>query len=216
MNTQYFVDVTIGSNDQTFTVVPDTGSSNLWVYSATCNSVVCREHQTYDSSKSSTYTAVGTPFDISYGSGSVTGFESADNVKLGNVSAKNFKFGEISDVKGITFYASEMSGILGLAYDSISVNKLPTFVDESDLTDHSFTFYLHLDDQSSFLTIPGFDSSINKLSDFKFHDVIEKKYYSIKYDSMQQKGQKAIDMSDYKAVLDSGTSITIGPEKLVN
>lgn len=44
MNTQYFVDVQIGSNDQTFTVVPDTGSSNLWVYSASCNSVCCRTH----------------------------------------------------------------------------------------------------------------------------------------------------------------------------
>lgn len=66
-----------------------------------------------------------------------------------------------------------MSGILGLAYDTISVNKLPTFVESSDLSDHSFTFYLNLDDEQSYLAIPGYDSDVSKKSDFTFHDVVE-------------------------------------------
>ena len=56
-------------------------------------------------------------------------------------------FGEISEVTGASFYASEMSGILGLGYGSISVNHLKTFVDSSDLSDKSFAFYLNLDTQ---------------------------------------------------------------------
>jgi hypothetical protein len=44
-------------------------------------------------------------------------------------------FGEVMKVSGISFYASLMSGILGLAYDTISVDKLPTFMDNTkDLT----------------------------------------------------------------------------------
>lgn len=59
-----------------------------------------------------------------------------------------------------------MSGIMGLAYDTISVNSLPTYIDESDLSDKSFTFYLKLDDEQSYMTIPGYDTSVNSLSDF--------------------------------------------------
>lgn len=58
-NTQYFVDITVGTPAQTFTVVPDTGSSNLWIYASDCKSIPCRTHDTYDSAASSTYTAEG-------------------------------------------------------------------------------------------------------------------------------------------------------------
>jgi len=68
-------------------------------------------------------------------------------------------FGEISAVTGAAFYASQMSGILGLAYGSISVNKLETFVELSDITDKSFAFYLHYDTEKSYMTIPGYDEA---------------------------------------------------------
>jgi Eukaryotic aspartyl protease len=83
-------------------------------------------------------------------------------------------FGEISKVSGAAFYASQMSGILGLAYSSISVNNLPSFVDKSDLADKSFAFYLNLDTEKSYMTIPGFDSEVSDLRDFHFHNVAEK------------------------------------------
>ncbi len=54
------------------------------------------------------------------------------------------KFGEITQVSGMAFYVSQLSGILGLAYDTISVNKLPTFLDSSTIEDKSFALYLAL------------------------------------------------------------------------
>jgi saccharopepsin len=67
------------------------------------------------------------------------------------------KFGEITSVSGMAFYASQLSGILGLAYDTISVNKLPTFLDSSNLQDKSFSFYLTLNPDESYMTIPSYD-----------------------------------------------------------
>jgi hypothetical protein len=52
-----------------------------------------------------------------------------------------------------------MSGILGLGYGTISVDKLPTFIDASNLVDKSFAFYLHSNPEKSFITMPGYESS---------------------------------------------------------
>ena len=59
MNTQYFIEVELGTPVQKFTVVPDTGPSNLWVYSSKCWALPCWYHQTYTSADSSTYRKLG-------------------------------------------------------------------------------------------------------------------------------------------------------------
>ena len=105
MNTQYFVDVKIGTPGQVFTMVPDTGSSNLWVYSQKCWAIPCFTHAKYDSSKSSTYVKNGEKFDITYGSGSISGTVSEDVAHFGDSSSK-MGFGEITSVSGLAFYAS--------------------------------------------------------------------------------------------------------------
>jgi len=65
-----------------------------------------------------------------------------------------------------------MSGILGLGYGNISVDKIPTFIDSSDLTDKSFAFYLHSNPEASYLTVPGYDEKIVGDNKFQFHDVV--------------------------------------------
>lgn len=106
-----------------------------------------------------------------------------------------------------------MSGILGLAYGSISVDGLPTFIDSSNLSDKSFAFYLHENPDKSFMTLPGYEESA-KDGDFQYHNVIEEKYWSLNFTSAAQ-GSNKIDVTGYKAVIDSGTSVLVGPTEIV-
>jgi hypothetical protein len=71
---------------QTFTIVPDTGSSNYWIIDANkCTNQACQGYpdsgytkHRFDSTKSSTFKNLGTPFSIQYGSGSCTGSLAVD------------------------------------------------------------------------------------------------------------------------------------------
>jgi Eukaryotic aspartyl protease len=215
MNTQYFAQVQVGTPAQTFTVVPDTGSSNLWMYSASCWAVPCFYHDKYDSKKSSSYNKDGRPFKITYGSGSIDGFVSQDTTKLGDASAKSFAFGEVTAVSGVAFLASQMSGILGLGYDTISVDHLPTFVDQSDLSDKSFSFVLRNLPEESYITMPGYDETLVGDNEFTWHNVIEQRYYSLKLDGLKT-GSTPIPADGFKAVIDSGTSVIVGPKSIVD
>lgn len=213
MNTQYFVNISLGSNNQEFTVVPDTGSSNLWVYSHNCSSVACLTHAKYNSKQSTTYVADGEAFDITYGSGSVQGFVSKDVCKFTSDISAMMSFGEIQKVQGSTFLVSQMDGIIGLAYDSISVDSLPTFIESANITDKSFAFYLHNNPEASYMTIPGIDEELG-LTKIATHNVIEKTYWNVNFVKMSGPNGD-IDVTGYKAAIDSGTSLIMGPNTLL-
>lgn len=106
-----------------------------------------------------------------------------------------------------------MSGILGLAYNTISVDGLKTFMDQTTLEDKSFSFYLHSNPDESYMVMPGMDSENYATVDT--HKVVEEKYWSLQLDSVSQ-GTTDIPASEYKAVIDSGTSLLVGPKAIVD
>ena len=107
--------MTIGTPGQTFEVIFDTGSSNLWVPATNCTN--CGSKPKFNPTASSTYHANGEEFYIRYGSGPVSGFVGVDNVGVGSLTATGVEFAEITDVSGLgaAFSVGKFDGILGLA-----------------------------------------------------------------------------------------------------
>jgi cathepsin D len=64
------------------------------------------------------------------------------------------------------------------------------------------------------MTIPGFEETAMNGQQFQFHNVVEQKYYSLAMTGLH-KGSTKIDTTGYKAVIDSGTSVLVGPNTLV-
>ena len=107
-----------------------------------------------------------------------------------------------------------MSGILGLAYDTISVNHLPTFMDNTkDIKEKSFSMYLHANPTESYMVIPGYDTEYCGIIDS--HKVVEKKYWGLDLAGMKQ-GSTDVPCAGYKAVIDSGTSLIAGPTHIID
>ena len=63
------------------------------------------------------------------------------------------------------------------------------------------------------MTIPGMDSE--GFDTIETHKVVEQKYWSLQLGNIAQ-GTKKIDASKYKAVIDSGTSLLVGPKEIVD
>lgn len=104
-NAQYYGSVSIGSPPQTFQVIFDTGSSNLWVPKVGCShcgNPFFGKKTKYNHESSDSYSVDGEDFEIMYGSGSVSGFFSQDSVTLADdivVTAQ--RFAEVQDAGGL-------------------------------------------------------------------------------------------------------------------
>ncbi|XP_071642204.1 lysosomal aspartic protease-like [Temnothorax longispinosus] len=148
-NVQYYGTIEIGTPPQTFKIVFDTGSSDLWVPSKNCNisQPACLKHDKYDNTKSTTYIPQNDPFVIDYANGNVSGFLSTDDVIIAGLKVSNQTFGEALDFATSFFDSAQCDGVLGMGYPALSVFKKPTvfqnMIDKHVVSRPIFSFYLN-------------------------------------------------------------------------
>lgn len=220
MNAQYYADISIGTPPQNFKVVLDTGSSNLWIPSNECNSLACFLHSKYDHSASSTYKKNGTDFSIQYGSGSLEGYVSQDVITIGDLSIPKQDFAEATSEPGLAFAFGKFDGIFGLAYDSISVDRIvPPFynaINQGIVDQPRFAFYLgdNSKDESNGgeATFGGIDKS-KFTGDITWLPVRRKAYWEVRFDAIGL-GNQFAKLDNYGAAIDTGTSLITLPSDL--
>lgn len=220
LNAQYFSEITIGTPPQSFKVVLDTGSSNLWVPSSECGSIACYLHTKYDSSSSSTYKKNGTSFEIRYGSGSLSGFVSEDVMTIGDLKIKDQIFAEATEEPGLAFAFGRFDGILGLGFDTISVNKIPppfyNMIEQGLLDEPVFAFYLgdtnNGEGDESEATFGGInkDHYTGKMTNIPLR---RKAYWEVDLDAITF-GDNTAELENTGVILDTGTSLIALPSTL--
>jgi len=212
-NAQYYGPLTIGTPPQSFNVIFDTGSSNLWVPSKTGFHPL-NFHSKYDSSKSSTYVKNGTSFAIRYGSGSLTGFVSEDTVNLGTVAVKNQLFAEATSEPGLAFKVGKFDGIMGMGFQSIAVDGMqPAWYSAVAAAGGDNTFGVYLGGGSGIggeMTLGGVDKA-HYTGDLTYVPVSRAKYWQITVDSFSIGG-----LSKVEGILDTGTSLLVAPPDVVS
>jgi|EP00937_MAST-01D_sp_MAST-1D-sp2_P006038 hypothetical protein len=237
-DSEYFGPISIGTPPQSFLVIYDTGSSNLWVPSSKCSGLLwkaCKNHSKYDATKSSTYAAVGTNLLLPYGSGVCDGHISNDTVHFGGFDIPHGQFGEITVEPGAVWVESPFDGIAGLGWPDIAmpVKTPPTppfdaLMQMGVLSQNVFSFFLSTQHGSgadtSQLLLGGIDSSMYT-GDFTW--MPQQKYEGldaywliegddIKVDGVATGSCGGLLSKKCKMVVDTGTSILTGPSKKIN
>ncbi|KAK4775837.1 hypothetical protein SAY87_023798 [Trapa incisa] len=224
LDSQYFGVIGIGSPPQNFTVIFDTGSSNLWVPSSNCNflSLACYIHSKYNASKSTTHTPIGKPCNLHYGSGSILGYFSKDNVQVGNLVIKNQVFIEAIVEGCLSLSLAKFDGILGLGFQEISVGDTSplwyNMLQQDLLTQKVFSFWLNRGSESpktGEIIFGGMDPKHFK-GNHTYANVTRNGYWQIQLNDFLIRNQSADVCGDgCAAIVDSGTSFVAGPEEIM-
>ncbi|KAK4699366.1 saccharopepsin, partial [Phenoliferia sp. Uapishka_3] len=235
LNAQYFSEITLGTPPQSFKVILDTGSSNLWVPSTRCSSIACFLHAKYDAKASSTYKANGTEFKIQYGTGSLEGVISNDVMTIGDLDSsvksaarplihsllcykgdleiKKQDFAESTVEPGLTFAFGKFDGILGLGYDTISVaHVVPPFynmINQGLLDAPLFAFWLGSDPEQGEAIFGGVDEK-HFTGKIDYVPVRRKGYWEVELEKVKF-GKETLELDNTGAAIDTGTSLIALP-----
>ncbi|KAJ1743545.1 hypothetical protein LPJ78_000832 [Coemansia sp. RSA 989] len=114
----YYGYIGIGNPPQKFSVVFDTGSSNIWVPGDMCPSNACNEHRRFNQSHSTTYLASTQKIQIQYGTGFIAGDIGTDTVQVaGSLVLQNQSFAATSlEDKTFELPRSQFDGLFGLGF----------------------------------------------------------------------------------------------------
>ncbi|XP_071634502.1 cathepsin D-like isoform X2 [Temnothorax longispinosus] len=226
-NLQYYGTVEIGTPPQTFKILFDTGSSDLWVPSKNCNvrQPACSKHNKYDNTQSTTYVPEKITFDVSYYDAKwqdvkLYGNLSNDNVIIGGLGVTSQIFGEVFNFSEGFLPWAQCDGVLGMGYPDLSEFEVPSvfqnMIDKHVVSQPIFSFYLNRNLTDVFggeLILGGTDPSHYE-GEFTYVNVTKKKYWQITMDKFQIKNYTSCS-EGCKAIVDTGYPRIAGPPQTI-
>jgi len=236
-NMQYFGEVNIGTPAKPFRVVFDTGSFILWVPDVACTGFACATHQKFAIHDSQTGKVLDVKKDlvklayIKYGTGSMVGVKASDTVRVGNLAVPKAGVLVATIENGSVFRVSPFDGVLGFSRRDLEMpQKDGTTVHYNFLKAAKASGAIQKSQISFFLAgkpgkgggaavLGGVDKRFYK-GDITYHDVLRKTEgnWALKLDKLTVGDDKDTNYCGDKgclAIIDTGTSLVVGPNTVV-
>lgn len=119
--------VEFGSSGKSMYMLIDTGTADTWVMGADCSSEPCSNHSIFGPQDSNTLHTTTTKFNLTYGTGTVSGVVINDTVKMAGFSIP-LSFG-LASIVSDDFKWYPIDGILGLGRTSPDAGRFPTVME---------------------------------------------------------------------------------------
>ncbi|KAF9088184.1 hypothetical protein BGX23_007577 [Mortierella sp. AD031] len=212
----------LGSPPQNFTMVFDTGSSDMWVPSQACVTNVCLTLVRYNNTASTTYRPEGKAFDVKYGDGShVSGVTALDTVLISGTKIANQSFG-LAAVDDSTIAKRGVEGVIGLGFGAVANIKgfstiVETMIGRKSLTQPIVSLWMGrqrmggANEGSGGAVIFGGVDTTKYVGNFTWIPIVDKSSWKIRFDGVSIAG-KNLGLSG-NALIDSGTSLIVVPSK---
>lgn len=211
LDLEYYGTISLGTPPQQVTVDFDTGSADLWVPTLCVDCTTGLPQTYFHTEKSSTYNQTLAPFEITYGSGAVTGTIAQDTATLSGLQVKSQYFGAVNVVSQ-QFMNDPASGIIGLAFQRIASTNKPPFMQQlysaGVLDEPLFAFFLSRQSQGAVLTIGNTDTS-HYTGSITYTPVTTQSYWEVQSTGSVVNG-KAVGQG-FKAAIDTGTTLIYLP-----
>lgn len=222
----YFATIQIGSSNNNFKMLIDSGSSDTWVAGSDCSS--CSTQNKLGTQSSKSLKLSNKQYKISYGTGSVLVHRAHDDMTVAGMTVKNMQFG-VSTHETPEFGGKDIpfDGLIGLGGSSLSVLGSKTVIDmmaEQNLVQQPVIGYRlgRVADGSNNnhgqITFGAIDSSQVSGSITEFDNQSNDGYWEVPLDDVSV-GSKSVlgsrrrrGSNTHRATLDTGTSLIIAPK----
>jgi saccharopepsin len=223
---EYFGEVAVGTPPQYFKVVFDTGSGILWVPSDLCNGEACRDHHRLVEHKDKSLKVDQGFVNIKYGTGNMRGRRATDLVKVSDVGVSKQDFLLSTDEDGLVFRNGRFDGVMGLGKADLANilsrgdegRGVPFYinaVNTNKLAEPKFSIFVskHMGKPGA-VVLGGVNPKLYTGPIF-WHKGHSTAYWMLAMGSMKVGGE-TIPTNDARGIVDSGTSLLVGPPDIIS
>lgn len=225
----YLATVQIGTPPRDFLILMDSGSADFWVGSEQCQTIVtqsggqagqdCGNHNFLGTKSSSSFQDSNTQFEVTYGTGQVSGNIIQDDIVLAGLKLQAHTFG-VATGESVEFSSSDTSfdGLMGLAQSTLSNQKTLTPVEalaKQGLIAEAITSYkiprLADNKADGVITFGGVDQSkFDAATLVTLDNVNTQGFWEANMDGVTVGGQD-VGLKGRTAILDTGTTLIVAP-----